>query len=608
MHLEIWQKFIIGLILIAVVSIGLSVYFNTPSSWFAAPIDWGKIPSDIFVTAVSQVVMATNDPKNQIQGSVVMVDMALGAGSDIVVGSYDTEKMKAQNVEPSFDNPDFYFAAVKQKMNTILPIKIETVKVIQKPRYIDSSNTIKTSPLAFCFISAEERLDAQRNLAQNEFLKCKANLSYIAFGWKPYSDKVAAPAWGAPCYPLSAYYPQIITACVGTEKQFDSYDFGSKTMDVEIPIQLKNVNNEYSSSGMITEDQPQVKLYNDVGQLVGHATWTGNLSAWELPIDLTDDSPGNYFGQWYNFGKSKINDYMLQLAATRSAAAYDDIRFANCRSVSDCTGNHASVIDKVDNYLIQAWDKVVISRILTVDGRTFTPTGNSFVINQAFASNPKILLVVDADWIGIIRRVADFKITCAPGGKSQEGIPITSGFTVENISGTYGNYTVSWNCPGTASSLSESLASGSSKSYTVKLDGFANQKGDCTISISYGGMQKSCTIAYEFTARPVLCGNGITDTIPIAENCNNCPQDVKCAENQYCADDGTCKLSDVEKCPNNKIDEGETCDNCPKDMEYILGEGYCAPPQDDTLLIILGIIGGTVIVVFLYLIYRKYTS
>ena len=343
----------------------------------------------------------------------------------------------------------------------------------------------------------------------------------------------------------------------------------------------------------LTQSKTSVNLYSG-SELVAHVNFAGSLKTFEQTVDISDDAPINYGNIWSNVDNSSVNIYRDKLV--------DIINLAE-----DYSGD-ISLVQRYDQVEVSKTDldnsyfAIVNSRNSKIGGYNFTPSTNSVIVNTALTENPVITLVAKAEWIGIIRNVPKFEISCggAISGECQRPLPTTYA-TVKNTGTVSGAYTLSYSCVGGNKSIMDNLDAGLSRDYTITQSIAQETHTSCIVNLNYAGVEKSCSFALDCTPpiiKEEVCGNNIDDDNDglIDENCVIPPTcgDSKIDSGEQC--DGS-NFGD-RSCVTEGYDGGEL--KCKSNCAFDLTQCYRKPIEfDPTLLIIGGIIAAIAAVGYL---------
>ncbi len=482
-----------------------------------------------------------------IQGDVVQSSYAVGAGNDItVVGAFDEESVSASNVPGDFENPAFFITGRKLQMETLIPLSAD-VGIVQEPIVLFEQVRGFSAGL---LIDDAERLQIQRATAENAYNDCQRRDGYISFGWEGDVDFVT----GFP----SEFFPQIRTVCIDSIDSVLIEGLGSKTTRMNLEFELRNADGEVTSKVNLTESSVE-GFFTSGFETIGHVKWAGNLLTLEFPIDISDETMGTHNGIFSSYSLSRANIAIQQtgelrnLAFERNAQLFNEVQFKA-------------------NDLQTSWNNFIGSRSSRIDGREFTYDlfSNSVVIDTRFTSNPVVTLIVKGSWIGILRNVASFRADCGNPVNGETSETLASSVLINNVSNVFGDFQMSYACPGGARSIHDNLSGGQSRRYDIPLTFSRIGTGACEVTVSWAGQSDSCFINYDISERPVLCGNGIVDS---GEEC----------------DGGN--LSG-ETCVTQEFDSGQlACFSvCKFDTSNCGGPPPPPPVEIDIILIILAIV------------------
>ncbi len=171
-------------------------------------------------------------------------------------------------------------------------------------------------------------------------------------------------------------------------------------------------------------------------------------------------------------------------------------------------------------------------RASDVFGTPFTIKQDSFfVFDYKTTSNPQLLLTVDASWLGIVRNVADFDVSCGGLVSGEEETQLFSNVTVNETAGVGDTVTISYSSTGGSSSFSSFIGSRQSQSFDIPLNFAEPGSGAFLVTVSWASKSKSCNISFNVTRKIETCGNGDLDQ---GETCISCPQDAGCVGADSC--------------------------------------------------------------------------
>ncbi len=175
---------------------------------------------------------------------------------------------------------------------------------------------------------------------------------------------------------------------------------------------------------------------------------------------------------------------------------------------------------------------VLNGRASDVFGTPFTITGDSFfVFDYKTSANPQLLLTMSADWLGIVRNVADFDVSCGGTVSGEEETQLFSSVTIRELAGVGDTVTVSYSSPGGSSSFSSFIGADQSQTFDIPLNFGEPTSGSFPVTISWKSRSKSCNISFDIIRKIEKCGNGNLDE---GETCNSCPADAGCVSPETC--------------------------------------------------------------------------
>ena len=493
-----------------------------PATQFVS-VPFAAFTSEGLITSISNVRIFTNDPTGQISGDVIQATISVGSGNDIAVGAFDEDPAQLASVPPGFENKQFFIGVRKNKIDTLLQIfGIEKVvqSVAENRQTINSTESIPIGRGWNDLVNTEGKL---KKTLYSEMLnplraECEARPDDVSFGWKPLSDVCVRRILGI-CVDNRA---SINFICYTRSNSFFHKSFGPDSFDVDLGVTMRNADGEITNEVSITETTPQVNLFRN-DELVGHMKWFGNLSTWNTsPVGR---AVGNFYparsaGLWFVVIKSEAD-------ATRSAIT----SLIAAKSGFFVEGGNADTTDRLATDARIKFNAINLES--NVQGTPFgvTPDSSFFIFDSRTTLNPQLLLTIDAEWLGIVRNVADFDISCGSRVDGTEETTLIGSVTVNETAGVGDSVQISYSSIGGSRSFSQPVGPNESRSFDIPLNFPNPADGSFPVTVSWSGKNKSCNLAYHIVAKPELCGNGELNE---NENCVTCPQDAGCVGGASC--------------------------------------------------------------------------
>ncbi len=596
-------------------------YLDFSNITFASSIV-GPVDSDLLLRSGSPTYMeGQNQP---LTGNVVLMNFLVGAGNDVAaVGSKDEENVSISAVGKT---ANYLVRAKKVKSKTIIKLPSTSKRTLRnisiKPAL---SGTKNGYPIGMNMSQGEVQRSIVNKAILDAYNECKNSLKteFAAFAWRPIEEQDSAGLpylyhslcingipIGNTCSGLFSPYwqPQIYFECYkfGTGSISYQQGWGPKTVDIQLDVQLQNNKNESSTiltlaSGDCGNNCKVEGYFEDDGEVVGFAKITGWSPKNELPVDLGVEYPAQL----------GITGNRALVIGTEADDAWNELRELQLPPSYSWAegGNLLNVQQKVSEYN-QTYGRVrqgVRYKFNEKFDFWYNAALDSFIIDDSYTRNSELQVIVLGDWLGLIRDVANFEISCGSKVSGFEQSVITSSVTVSNVSDTRGTGTLLWSCPTGNGSRTVTLNGGSKETITIPFSLTHSGAGSCPFEFQWGDKKTRCSISYEFKERPEDCGNGVQDA---GETCANCPQDVICPPGTYC---------DLEKkicvgldfCGDGKIDPGEDCLNCPQDFKCPSGTvciqhgsvGICEEPPPYLLYSIVILV--VLIIILFFFINKK---
>lgn len=560
--------------LIAVLAIYLAIVF------LGLPNITNNLPfGAITGTEESELLVISGSPtfqqgQNQpLSGDVVITTFAVGIGNDIaLVGGVQEVDIFGRDIggipsDVSFENANFAITGKKIENSTRIPIG-SPLSTVQKPKVATNlaaegggceHNIFTGLPEPQCITNV------QNQIRESEYSMCANSNGYISFGWKDVPDRVQTG------FPLSTTYPRIGVICVSTDSSFTVNNLGAPSTKLDLLFEIHNNKNEVTNQVHLTETQTQA-YFKSAGRTIADIRFVGALQTLGERLDLTDETTGRLTlsnGTFrYIFSKDLVNNYNQTRIETRNLALEYKTK-----------QNFDALSSKFDELGI-TYNLVVDKKRQTIGGDPssgfpFSVAGEQLIVDDGGSGTPIATLTVLGSWFGIVRSVANLKVTCDEPVIANVGQQTTRNVSVENLSSVSIPYTFSYSCNGGANTVQSSIAGGQVDNIPVSLVFPIGGAGNCVFNLTYPNGSKNCSINYNITELPPNCPNGIADG---GENCVNCPSDIVCRDPAVCNTETKLCTNVPPNCNANNVCEpllGENKSTCPVDCSGGGGTPVC---------------------------------